>query len=375
MAISAAQLNFVADSLRLVTDAAGVVQPGNTVNAEVVSSLSDLNAVDSVGPTSIPLARPVDIEVTWHVYDESGIERGPGVDFVSTGGLGGISAGFVFKPPIVELTYGGLATHTWEIRVRVSVSAEGVTSPVTRDLSVPVELLELGIPKFVALFRHRNFEAIDDNLEGGFVLLMVPYHSVLQGIVGPFNELMKQIDLALRPLRTLAGIASFLTGIEVLSHALNAQPMMRLRRGSVDDLEGIHMRVETFLGVDLFNRDLRANDGASALAVMGPCGTRIGFYDDEDFDLDNGEFAFNIVTGPEMVTIVRDLHDGKPPPTFPEEDPNNPLTRRLWVIQEGGEPVFADNITSVRFDNTVFAPDEEEVTSKLCGAEVSTPRG
>jgi hypothetical protein len=202
---------------------------------------------------------------------------------------------------------------------------------------------------------------------------MVPYHSVIQGIVGPFNELMKQINLALRPLRSLAGIASFLTGLEVLSHAMNAQPMMRLRRGSVGDLDDVHMRVETFLGVDLFNRNLRANDRASALAVMGPCGTRIGFYDDQHFDLGNGEFAFNVVTGPEMVTIVRDLHDGKPPPTFPEEDPNDLLTRRLWVIQKGGEAVFGDNITSVRFDNTVFAPDEEEVTTKLCVAEVSTP--
>jgi hypothetical protein len=132
MAISAAQLNFVADSLRLVMDVAGVVQPGSTVGAQVVSSLSDLNAVDTVGPTSIPLARPVDIEVSWHVHDESGMERWLGVDFVSTGGLGGTSAGFIFKPPIVELTYGGLATQTWEIRARVTVSAEGVTSPVTR---------------------------------------------------------------------------------------------------------------------------------------------------------------------------------------------------------------------------------------------------
>ena len=145
MAISTDQLNFVADSLRLVTDFAGVVQPGSTVGAEVVSSLSELNGVDPLG-FAIPLVRPVDIEVSWHVHDESGVERGPGVDFVSTGGLGGTSADFVLKPPIVELTYAGLGTRTWEIRARVSVSAEGVTSPVTRELRVPVELLELGIP-------------------------------------------------------------------------------------------------------------------------------------------------------------------------------------------------------------------------------------
>jgi hypothetical protein len=371
MAISITELDYLRDSLRLVTGATGPVEPGQLVEAKVLSSLSELSGVDTIGPVAAPLSRPVKLEVSWRVFDHAGAEVHMGKDFVANNGLTGPVVDFVLKPPIVELTRSPDTTVVWKLVATVKVTAPGVAAD-PKDLEVPVELVQLAIPKFVALFRHRYFAAVDDDLDPGFVLFLVPWHSILQGVSEPLNDLLVRLDHALRPLRSLVGIAAFLTGIDTLRHALASQPMVRLRRGSAGDLENVGMRVETFLGIDFLNRDMRASDRVSSMIVMGPCGTRVGFYDDENFSLSGGEWAFNLVVGPEMVTIVRDLSDGKPPPTFPEEDPAFPLTRRLFIRQMGGVS-FDGHMTSVEFDVEPSEEEKEKLGDGLCLPVVGEP--
>ncbi|HEX8054219.1 MAG TPA: hypothetical protein VF517_14610 [Thermoleophilaceae bacterium] len=291
----------------------------------------------------------------------------PGRDFVANNGLAGLLVGFVFKPPIVELTRSPVPTVSWTITASVTVRAGGLASD-TKSLSVPVELGQLEIPKFIALFRHKNFAAFEDPDTPGFVLMLIPHHSILQGISEPLNDLLDRIHEALRPLRSLVGIAAFLTGIDTLKQALASQPLVRVKRGSEDNLEDIHMRVDKFLGSTWLEKDLRPNDRVSALILMGPCGTRVGCFDDEDFTTEHGEWGFHVRTGPEMVTIISDLSDGKPPPTFPEEDPNDPRSQRLFILRRGGAS-FADNMTSVLFDPEP-SDQEKELPDPCLAVEV-----
>jgi hypothetical protein len=353
MAVSAAQLDYLVSTLRLVTGAAGRVEPGHLVEAKVISSLTDLTGTD-VGAVSVPIERPVQLDVSWSVVDHTGTERHENEGFVASDGLTGPVVGFVFMPPIDSLSTRPTAPAKWTIKATVTLTAEGAGS-VTRDLEVPVELVKLEIPVLLALFRLRDFQSFQDSDVPGFVLMVVPEDSILQGLAQPFNELMIQIEDAVRPLRAIAGIAEFLTGIGVLRQALSVQPLARIKRGAIDDMEDVHMDKETFLNIDILNRDLRAGDRVSSMILMGPCGTRVGCYQDENQSLSDGEWAFNLVVGPEMITVVRDLSGPRPPKTFP--------LNRIFVRQDSGDD-FEDDMSSVEFDPP--RADDEPETERLC---------
>jgi hypothetical protein len=365
MPVTAADLNTLASTLRLVTGNAGPVEPGDLVEAKVLSSLTEVTIVDTLA--AIALTVPVQVDVRWTVVDHDGHELQVDSHFVANNGLTGPLVEFLFKPPIVELVGEPPPTFTWMIRATVTLRVGTVVSDA-KQLAVPVEVVALELPVLLALFRHKQFAAFEDPDDPGFVLLVVPADSILKGLTEPFNDLMDRLDLALSRLRGLVGIAGFLTGLTILRHALASQPMVRTRAGNVGDLEDVHMRVETLLGFDFLNRDMRAADRVSSLVLMGPCGTRVGCYDDENFSLDDGEWAFNLRTGLEMITVIRDLHDGKPPPTFPPEDPNDDRSRRIFIRQMGGSS-FGNNMSSVEFDPPMS--DEERRLPDSCALPVT----
>lgn len=371
MAVPVSTLDGIADSLSLVTDVAGAAEPGRTIRASVVSSLTELSALDFVdsavnladgsgltaltGQLPLPFARPVDIQVTWSVEDANGNVLTPDADFLATDGLAGMAVGLVIKPLIIPMRGRPLGearanTATFTIRATVSLSVEGVTSKQV-DLKVPVKLVPLEIPILLALFRHTDYSPFWDPDDSGFLLLVVPWDSPLQGFSVPLNDLLTKLDRLVAPLRELAGFAEFLTGLAVLQQALAAQPMVRTRRGGIKNLHNVHMRVDTFLGVDILNKDLRAHDAVSSLILLGPCGTRAACYDNEDYESD-GEWVFHVLTGPEMITLVPRLH---------EDLPTSLPADRFFVLEEGGGASFGDNMSSTRFNPPQIHPDEEKV--------------
>jgi hypothetical protein len=312
--ISNAQLNYILGTLRLVTEALEPVQPGQLVQANILSTLTEVSGVD-IGTLAVPLPRPIELGVSWRVFDHERNERYENEGFVSTNGLTGPAVGFTFMPPIKALATSPNDPVTWRIRARVTLKAEGAGS-VTKDFIVPIQLSVLEIPILLALFRHRDYEPYSDPDAPGFVLMVVPEDSMLQGLAEPFNELMVKLEDAVQPLRAIAGIATFLTNLGVLRQALSVQPTTRLKRGAINNLANVHMRLETFLFVDRLNYDQRAHDCISSLILMGPCGTRVGCYDDENRSLSDGEWAFNVVVGPEMITTVPNLSGAKPPSSY-----------------------------------------------------------
>jgi hypothetical protein len=302
----------------------------------VVSSLTDLSVLE---PLAIPVLRPVRIDVEWAVVGPAG-DLADGVDYV-TSAVEPLAAGFIVKPPfvpsVVDLDPNPL--DGWLIRARVTVSV-GTLAGTRRELLLPISLAPLPVPELAALFRHDHFKPYEDDNAPGFLLLVVPDWSPVRAIGETFNDLMDDLDRAMRPLRTLAGIAAFLSGIEALRLAAAGQPMTRVHPGDVPDLDDVIMRVETTLGMDWLNRDLRAGDRTTAIIVFGPPGTTFAFYDDEKYDLSHGEWAFQLTTGLEMAVVVPDLRPAKPP-TLP------PM--KFEVLQHGGGASFNDNLTSVRF--------------------------
>ncbi|MBD0371204.1 MAG: hypothetical protein ICV60_10245 [Pyrinomonadaceae bacterium] len=318
------QLDALTDTLHLVSNVAGPVEPGQKVELEVVSGAPDLfatvNALDNpvlAGTAQLLTQVPVEIQVTWSVT-LNGKPLKSGTDFLATNNVEGPSVAFLFKPEFIDL---GFSKNPFPARLVIkatvrlrawptngAIATAIPTAQVSKDitLELPLSLMPLEIPTILALFRNEQFRALpDDNLDGGFVLMVVPSYSYLQGLTEQMNDLLVKIDEVVRPIRTLLGLAAFLSGLTILRQALSAQPMVRLRHGDIDDLTDIHMRVETLFGADLLNRDLRPNDRVSSLIFMAPKGRKVGCYNDQNQA--EGEGAFAVDVGDEMITLIPSL--------------------------------------------------------------------
>lgn len=352
-------LGRIAESLRLTATPVGPVSPGELVQARILSTVQDLAIAETVlgdlslqgagglldqltGTVPIAAAAPIGLEVEWEVV-VGGQTLSQGDGLVASDGFAGPDLAFRLVP-----TFPGLLTELRDdlppssipALVRAHVRLTAGTAVVERDLELPFEAVPLGIPTLLALFRHRNFESGNDQ-EDGFVLLVVPENSPLKTGAARLNRLFEQLDELLRPLRTVAGIADFLLGIGILGVAFSAHRHFRMRAvDQIGDLDDIHMIREEFLGVDIFDRDTRANDRISSLIFIGPPDRAVECFNDEDFDL--GEGALRIRAGLGLAAVVRDLHVG---------DPVSVLgTGLVEVLRRNDDSNrFGDSMTSLRF--------------------------
>jgi len=322
------QLNALTDTLRIVSNVPTTIQPGQRVELQVLSGAPDLFVTEPILDVATELLKlvtqiPVEIQVRWSVkgwseIEEKMIDLVPGVDFVATDGIEGPSSAFFFKPLFYELGAAPVLMPTpLEITAEVTLHAwltykkdenlpiqEVVSEKVVLPLSLG--LLPLEIPTLLALFRFDNYRSLGKNdLEPGFVLMVVPDNSYLQDLTEVMNGLLARLDEVMGPLRALAGIAAFLTGLTILRHAVSAQPMLRIRSGDIPNLSDIHMRVEKRFGIDRLNPDLRPHDRVSSLILLAAPGRIVGCYNNEKFKQDEG--AFTVETGDEMIALVRNL--------------------------------------------------------------------
>ena len=318
------QLDALTETLHLLSNLAGPVEPGQKIELEVVSAAPDLFATVSVldnpvvgGVAQLLTQVPVEILVTWSVT-KAGKPVKPGTDFLVTNNAEGSSGTFFFKPEFVDLGFARnpsptliVIKATARLRAWPTNGVTATTNPIPQlskevSLEIPLQLVPLEIPTILALFRYKEFRSLEGGtLEGGFVLMVVPDYSYLQDLTEEMNALLVRIDEAVRPIRTLVGLAAFLSGLTILRQALSAQPMVRMWHGDISNLTSIHMRVETRFGIDLLNRDLRPNDRVSSLIFMGPEGRKIGCYNDENHA--QGEGAFTVDVGNEMITLIPSL--------------------------------------------------------------------
>jgi hypothetical protein len=370
------QLLDWANTIHMVSTATGLIEPGQKVDLQILSSARNMFVIDSVGGIQLPVGTgtllpslPVKLKVAWLVKDDEGNTLNPGTDYLITKAAPSVNSGqgqlisLIFMPPIVELGASEVPL-TANISVEAEVTLEvlhstpvanptrvAVTIPsdVTRrldpnHLKLPLELVPLEIPTFVALFRLSDYQPFARDMEPGFVLMIVPGSSPLRGLVEVTNDILQRLEDAVRPLRALAAMAIFLTRLTIARQALEAQPMIRIIAGDVDNLTDIHMRTETFLGVDIFNRDMRANDRVSSMIFMGPPNRMVGCYNDEEFA--EGEGAFSVRVDETMITlipVVRSVANEGVIEVLQEDDDDNR---------------FEDSLTSVKFLENFVPPQQ-----------------
>lgn len=358
----AKQLDALTNTLRLVSNVIVPVEPGQKVELEVLSAAPDLFVTDKVldnpllaGTAQLLTQIPVEIRVAWSVTD--GAERlSPGVDFLATNEMRGPSVDFIFKPPFLELgtvkplvddslriITARVTLRAWPNNVALNAPSTAVPQEVVSKevkLNLILSLVPLEIPTLLALFRFEDFRALGKaDLTPGFVLMVMPKHSYLGELVENMNEVLVRIEEAVRPIRTLLGLAAFLAGLNILRQALTAQPMLRAFHGTeIDDLDNIHMRVDTRFGSDFLKRDLRPNDRVSSLIFLGVPGKKVTCFADTDQDPDDG--AFEVHLGTEMIAVV---------PTLRLKQAPHPA---VTVIDntDSGNNNFDDSLSSLRFD-------------------------
>jgi len=360
------QLDVLTETLRLVSNVAVPVEPGQKVELKVLSGAPDLFVTDKVldnpvlaGAAQLLTQIPVEIRVKWSVTDgERTLD--PGQDFLATNGIEGPFVDFIFKPPLLDLgtvkplvddslriITARVTLRAWPNNVAANAPATAVPQAIVSKevkLSLILALVPLEIPTILSLFRFDTFRPLGKaDLEPGFVLMVVPESSYLQDLTGVMNDLLQRIDDALRPIRTLAGIAAFLAGLTVLRHAVSAQPMLRIVHfQEIDRLRNIHMRVEKFLGIDPIDPDMRADNRVSSLIFIGPPGRKVTCF--ADTNQSPGDGAFQVTLGNAMILLLPSLNlNAAALAAHPEvkviDNTNNGLNN------------FDDSLSSIRFEN------------------------
>jgi hypothetical protein len=214
----------------------------------------------------------LDVKATvgWVVRNPAGQTLAEGRDFVAPGGLGSPTVSLVIPPVFRELRLDTLSNPLSGSSI-VCLYAEVALQLGSRALSfelggIPLLLLPLFVPTLVAMFTEPSFEVTS----GSAVIVMVPEHSGLTSIEGLVGQLQK-IENVLDSVRSLAGIATWLVGLDALVASIPEQP--RVRFVVAHQANGIGFLDRITLGrrpwYDFLGDDPRANDRISSLIVLG----------------------------------------------------------------------------------------------------------
>ena len=370
------QLRELSKNLSVVTNVLGPVEPGQAIEVEVLSTAQQATASDPLGLQAVVGTLPaaqllsqmsVRLKVDWKVFRVvEGVkeELTLGKDFLmptaargETAGMTGDKASMLFSPPIIELEIreGLPPTTTIRIEPTITLSALLLAGPIPQyvEFVVPndatrrmdpdylvltLDLLPLEIPSLLILFRHDRFRPFQNDMTPGFALAIFRGGAPFREVSELTNKVLQRIEDVVRPLKSLAGFAAFLAKLPMLRSALGAQPMVRTLAGRVSDLDNIHMRTDTFLGFDILERDLRANDRASSLIFLGPPGSAVDCFNDEDFA--DGEGQFTVTAGLSLIVLVPELKG---------IDPSTPIEGITIVTDDDDDDGFENSMTSVRF--------------------------
>src|SRR6185312_15804340 len=105
------QLDALTETLRLVSNVTGHIEPGQKVELDVISAAPDLFATVNVldnpilaGTAQLLTEVPVEIQVKWSVTMNRK-PLNPGTDFLVTNNAEGPSVAFLFKPEFIDLGF------------------------------------------------------------------------------------------------------------------------------------------------------------------------------------------------------------------------------------------------------------------------------
>ena len=235
----------------------------------------------------IPTLAPVGIKVVWKVerafYPDPGdfplkpewrlmkaeIRSNGMRDYLAPLGLLGPSVELILPPSFINWTTSvplGDDDDTLAQRLRelqnsmtrcrvtatITVSALGL-SVGPREISVPVDVPSVGIPRVAVFFRNINFDphfdASDEKDEDGQALLMVPNsfpaqtYEQIAPVLTQLAGTLTQLQTTLRDTRAGLTLAGFLLGLNSLISAVDAQPMFQFRvANQINNLSPVQFR-------------------------------------------------------------------------------------------------------------------------------------
>ena len=243
--------------------------------------------------TLLPTRKGFAPEVQW-------VDLVPGKDFLAPNGLVGTALDLIFAPKFKE--YDGLeSSSTIYVSATVTlragdqtVSIAPPTNSLVSPLRLPVTLLDLGIPRVAAMFRHANYAAQSGG-DSGFVFVMVPGGYPFQ-VFNQLAPLLTHIQTTLGTLNSFVHIAGYLTGLDNLLSAVPAQPDIQFRAADkVDDLEDIVFEEG---GITNAWFDYDADDDVSSIIFLGIPGSVFDLFGDSGCQAGHHEIV--VTTGIDM---------------------------------------------------------------------------
>lgn len=260
------------------------------------------------GSIPVLMNAPVTLSATWKVQRRVRIRSPrraprfkfvdlvPGTDFLAPRGLEGTVIDLILAPVFKEFGQESSSTIFVSATVTLHAGAESITISPTTTPSLPrlsLTLLDVGIPRVAAMFKHGGF-APQDGDDSGFVFVMVPgaYAFLAFDQLAPVLE---KLQTTLGTLNNLVHIASFLTGLGSLLDAVAALPQsataIQFRAADkVDDLEDIVF--------DPGHPDVDADDNISSIIFLGITGSVFDLFGDSGCQFGHHEIV--LTTGSEM---------------------------------------------------------------------------
>jgi hypothetical protein len=345
----------------------------NAVNAnDVLSGVPGL--LGQVGG-SIPMLMnlPVTVSVEWSVQSairlptKKGfvpefdfVDLVPGKDFLAPNGLIGTALDLIFAPKFKE--YDGTQSSSIiyvsaNVTLRAgdqTVTIAPPTDSLVSQLRLPVTVLDLGIPRVAAMFRHGGFAAQSGG-DSGFVFVMVPGGYPFQAF-DQLAPLLTQIQTTLGTLNSFVHIAGFLMGLDNLLAAVPAQPDIQFRAADkVDDLEDIVFQ-EGGITDAFFDYD--ADDEISSIIFLGIPGSEFDLFGDSGCQAGHHEIV--LTTGIDMWAALSSFSFHGTPKSPPGDDKSqtdanqflSPDSASVYVTGPA-EDTWNDTTSSVCFGGNV----------------------
>lgn len=311
-------------------------------------------------PTGVAL--PVSVTVSWFVTadgevdDETGMATGArlldGTDFFAPAGLTGVDVNMIFAPTVFEASSGGTVPapvarflHA-EVTLTAGTETFTVQPPPIRVLVVP-----LGVPKLLALFRHRDYATTTDESHPwpsspaweSWVLLVVPADSPISS-VEEMRALLRTLGDTLSSLSRLVGFAAFALGIQELASAVAAQVFVQLlKTNAIANLKTIEFR-----GWDWDRGYLGPADHASALILLGPTGAVVELNNGYNNAAGFGRFTVTVDGTPLGVAFVRNFKG------VPRDPATQSVAGGTLVVTNAARGYVVDEARDIQgFDNEV----------------------
>jgi hypothetical protein len=290
----------------------------------------------------------VRLEVHWIVRDQNGNPLQEDEDFIATEGLGSPTVSLLLPPIVADMRFDKLDEALVEVRclwaqVTLQLGTE-MLGPFEVG-PVPVVVLPLLVPTALALFSEHNFGLTYE----GTVIIMVPKHSPV-GAAEPLFKLLRRIETVVSKLKRLRGFATLLLGLDTLVSSVPDQPRIRFAAADgVPNFKKVTIKRSRYLLGIRIKKKVTFNNMASSLLVFGLPGTRVGFYNDKDFNTALGSFEVEIKGA--FVAAVRNLDTDptQPPEVLPA---GSLIDHHLPVPGSGANAKWHNALSSAKFGDT-----------------------